>query len=207
MSLTHLSTVGYQSSPAMRSMTDTIYLYFSLSLFPSSLHTHAPHPSQQYCWLLVITGGEINDRRSLSLSFSPFPSFLHTHAPHPSQQYHRLSVVIGGEVNDQHGLSLSLPFFPSFSLSLSHLPIFTMPSFNIGYTNHHQPSPISIIPLRRPLLPSLLLPIFDSHLSPPILASPHLLSIRHLWSSFPCSPNYHHYSLPIFLSQASTTAP
>ena len=166
MPLTHPSSNAvYQSSPAVRSTTDTVSLSISLSLFPSSLHTHAPHPSQQY---------------------------------------HRLSVVIGSEVNNRHSLSLSLHFFP---LSPSRLPIFTMPSFIIGYTNHHQPGPISTIPLWWPLLPSFLLPIIDSHLSPPILASPHLLSIRHLWSSFPCSHDYHHYSSPFFLSQTSTTAP
>ena len=187
----------------MRSTTDMVSLSFSL-IFLSSLHTHAPHPSQQYHWLSVVTDDEINDRRGLSLSLSLSPFSLISPYPCPSPIsavssaicYHRR----WGQRSTQ-SLSFS-PFFPSFFLSLSRLPIFI-----VCYTNHHQPSPISTIPLWRPLLPSFLLPIIDSHLSPPILASPHLLSICHLWSSFSCSHDYHHYSSSLFLSQASTTAP
>ena len=88
-------------------------------------------------------------------------------------------------------LSLSLPsfFFLSFflSLSLSHISIFTM-SFlvvTIGCANHHRLHIISTIPLRRPLLSPFSSSTADNHLSPPILAPPHLLFMHHLWSSLP----------------------
>ena len=70
-----------------------------------------------------------------SLMFlSPF--FLHTHAPHPSQQYHdyQLSPAVMLLI-EVVSLSLSYFFYLFFilSFSLSHLPIFTMPSLVFGY--------------------------------------------------------------------------
>ena len=206
MPLTHLSTVGYQSSPVVRSTIDTV----SLSLSPFFLHLFIPmfltHLSSTAYYQSPPAVRSMIDTVSPSLSI--FPSSLHTHASHPSQQYRQLSVVTGDEVNDWHGFSPFFPLFLSLSLSLSllsshlhraillrrlHQPPSTKPYF------HHltTATPIAIIlgaHHRQPLIAT-------------ILASPHLFSIHHLWSSFPCSHDYHHYSLPLFLSQASTTAP
>ena len=92
-------------------------------------------------------------------------------------------------------LSISLSLSPSFffflslflSLSLSHLSIFTIPSLivTVGCVNHSQLHTISTIPLQRLLLPPFSSSTVDNHLSPPILAPPHFLFMRHLWSSLP----------------------
>ena len=192
MPLTHLNTVGYQSSPVVRSTINTVSLSLSLhfSLIssypcPSPISTVPPTISRHRRWDQWLTQ---------SLPLSPF--FLPLSIPMPLTHLSNTANYQSSPAMRSTTDMVSLLFFPSFSLSLlsSHLhraillrrlhqPPSTKPYFHhlttatpiaiILGAHHRQPLIATHISVTTPLFhspPMVIIPMFAW--LPPLLIAP-----------------------------------